>query len=354
MRGAVPITFRSYPAIKFAVFPAVPGLAITIAVGLTARVIAQRLPVLISEVPLAVLLGIVVANTLVLPKATAAGIKFSVQRVLRLGIVLLGARLSLGDVVGIGAGTLGLVVLCMSAALTTALLLGRAFRLPPRLALLIGVGTCICGNSAIIATAPVIEADERDVGFAIATITLFGTVAVFLYPLIGHALGLTDNVFGVWSGVAVNDTGQVLASSAAFSSAARDVATVVKLVRNTFMAPLILLIAWWWGQRAAGLAGGAAKRGAAKAFPLFVLGFILMAALRTSGVISGPVASALDGIAQFCILIALAGVGLNTNLARMRVVGGAPFYVGFGTAILLASLSLVLILALQVAPRSFL
>src|SRR5262249_52552891 len=137
----------------------------------------------------------------------------------------------------------------------------------PRLALVIGVGTAICGNSAIIATAPVVEADERDVGFAVATITLFGTLAVFLYPLIGHAVGLSDVSFGVWSGVAVNDTSQAIASSAAYSVVARDIATVVKLVRNTLMAPMILVIAWWWSRRTIKLTDGAVRRSALKAFP---------------------------------------------------------------------------------------
>src|SRR5204862_5093489 len=134
-----------------------------------------------------------------------------------------GARLSLGDVAQIGASALALVVFTMTAAFAFALLAGRVARLPPRLALLIGVGTSVCGNSAIVATAPVLDAEEREVSFAVATITLFGTLAVFLYPLVGHALGLTSQVFGTWTGVAVNDTSQVVAASAAFSPEARDI-----------------------------------------------------------------------------------------------------------------------------------
>lgn len=327
-----------------------PGLAAAVAVAVVARAVASGLPPAFSEVLIAVLLGIVIANSGVLPGATAAGLRFSVQRVLRLGIILLGARLSLGDVAQIGAGALGLVVLTMTVAFTFTFLVGRYLSLPPRLALLIGVGTAVCGNSAIVATAPVIDAEDREVGFAVATITLFGTLAVFAYPLIGHALGLSDPVFGVWSGVAVNDTSQVVAASAAYSSHARDIATVVKLVRNTLMAPLIVLIAWWWARQGT-VQAGEVRSGALRAFPLFVLGFLFVALLRTVGLIDRSLLSPIDQVAGACILVALAAVGLSTRVAQLRTIGPRPFYVGFGTAVFVAVLSLTAILALGAAPR---
>lgn len=287
------------------------------------------------------LLGIVVANTIGLPALAAPGVRVAVQRVLRLGIVLLGARLSLAAILAIGVDALGLVVACMTLALGAALLAGRLFALPPRLALLIGVGTAVCGNTAIVATAPVVKAEEREVSFAVATITLFGTLAVFLYPVIGRALGLSDADFGTWAGVAVNDTSQVVAASAAYSPEARDVATVVKLIRNALMAPLIVLIAWWWQRHAT---AGDARGGVRKAVPMFVLGFLMLAVLRTVGVIDGPTAALLDEVAKACILVALAGVGLSTRLREMRAIGPAPFVAGLGTAALLAALSLGAIL----------
>lgn len=326
------------------------GLGAAVLVAIVARVVASGLPPAFNEVLVAVLLGIVVANSGLLPAATAPGLRFSVQRVLRLGIILLGARLSLGDVAQIGAGAVGLVVLTMTAAFAFAVVVGRYVSLPPRLALLIGVGTAVCGNSAIVATAPVIDAEDREVSFAVATITIFGTLAVFAYPLIGHALGLPDAVFGVWSGVAVNDTSQVVAASAAYSPHARDIATVVKLVRNTLMAPLIVLIAWWWARRGT-VASGEVRAGALRAFPLFVLGFLFMALLRTAGLIPPSLATPIDQIATACILVALAAVGLSTRVAQLRTIGPRPFYVGFGTALLVAALSLTAIVALGAAPR---
>ncbi len=299
------------------------------------------------------LVGIVVANVgRPLPGGVAPGIRFAIQRVLRFGIILLGARLSLGAVVAIGAGALGLVLVSMTLAFTAALLVGRVLRLPPRLALLIGVGTAVCGNSAIVATAPVIDAEDRETSFAVATITLFGTLALFLYPFIGHALSLSDSAFGVWSGVAVNDTSQVVATSGAFSSAARDVATVVKLVRNALMAPLIVLIAWWW-QRTAGSASGNVGRSVRGAVPVFVLGFLALALLRSVGVINPALAGPLDQLATSLILVALAAVGLNTRIAQLRSIGATPFLAGLATAAVLAALSLSAILGLGIdaSPR---
>lgn len=286
------------------------------------------------------LLGIVVAYTFGSPAAAAPGVRFAVQRVLRLGIILLGARLSLAAIIAIGLDALGLVLVCMALALAVALLGGRIFGLPPRLALLIGVGTAVCGNTAIVATAPVIKAEDREVSYAVATITLFGTLAVFAYPFIGRALGLSDADFGTWAGVAVNDTSQVVAASSAYSPEARDVATVVKLIRNALMAPLIVLIAWWWQRHAE---AGDVSGGVRKAVPLFVLGFIALALLRTVGIIDTGLAALLDELARACILIALAGVGLSTRLREMRAIGPAPFYAGFGTSVLLAAVSLAAI-----------
>jgi uncharacterized integral membrane protein (TIGR00698 family) len=324
-----------------------PGLALAGLVAVIARIATPAVPV--SEVLVAVLLGIVVANTVPERPSYAPGIRFAVQRVLRAGIVLLGARLSLDAVLAIGASALGLVLVSMTVAFTVALLVGSALRLPRRLALLIGVGTAVCGNSAIVATAPVVKAEEREVSFAVATITLFGTLAVFVFPLLGRALGLGDETFGVWSGVAVNDTSQVVAASAAYSSPARDVATVVKLVRNALMAPLIVLIAWWW-QHSAEAAERSVGRSVRSAVPLFVLGFLALALLRSTGLIHPNVAALLDEIAKALILVALAGVGLNTRLAQLRAIGLTPFFAGLATAAVLAALSLMAILSLGIAP----
>ena len=181
-----------------------------------------------------------------------------------------------------------LIVLTMAASLGIVLAVSRLVRVEGRLALLIAVGSAVCGNTAIVATAPVIGAKAREVAYAVATITLFGTLAVFLYPAIGRAIVLPQPSFGLWAGVAVHDTSQVIATSAAYGPDALDVATVVKLIRNALMAPLLFLIATGWAARG-GEGVEAAGRGVRRAVPLFVFGFLALAALRTIGVIdAGP------------------------------------------------------------------
>jgi uncharacterized integral membrane protein (TIGR00698 family) len=348
--------------------PALPGLSLVCGVAVASRLLhgfipAATLQKALGEVLIAIGLGLLIRNTVGVPPRCEPGIKFAIHRVLRLGIILLGLRLVLQDVVATGLTALVLVVVCIAAALTLAYLLGRLFRIPARLALLIGLGTAVCGNTAIVAAAPVVEAKDEDVGFAIATITLFGTLAVLVYPLIGHLLGMTDRVFGLWAGLAVNDTSQVVAASAAFSSAALDTATVVKLTRNTLLAPLLILVGFAYSRatRHAGRAPASAARFSwTKLVPGFVVGFLLLSVARTAGIALGwlpqnvaapgelqsaaNVLRFLDEVARFAILVALAAVSLNTSVESLRRTGPKPFVVGFCVALLLAGLSLTLIL----------
>jgi uncharacterized integral membrane protein (TIGR00698 family) len=333
-----------------------PGLAAVFAIAIAARLLQSLgvLPREINDVILAVLAGLAIRNTVGVPALLQPGIRCALQRVLRLAIILLGGTLSFAAVVQIGAGALGIVVLCIAVALGVTYLVGRTAGVPVRLATLIGLGTAICGNSAIVAAAPVIKAKEEEVSFAVATITLFGTAAVFLYPTIGHLLGMTDGTFGVWAGTAVNDTSQVVATSFAYSPAAGQVATVVKLTRNALMAPVIVVVGLLYARAearsASNLVGSQIKF--FKVFPQFVLGFLALAVLNTLGVFAAfdslallpaPLSRLLGDIAKFLIVVALAGVGLGTDLKRMRTIGLRPFYVGFLAASILAVLSLTLV-----------
>ena len=206
------------------------------------------LPGIFGAVTVGLFLGILVAN--VRPtRAFDTGAKLARGWFLPVGIVLLGARLSLADILSTGLGAIVVLIIDIVLVLTVTLALGRALGLSPKLAALIGVGTAICGNTAIVATAPVIKAEERDVSFAVATITLFGTAAVIVFPLIGHALGMSDNLFGHWAGAAVNDTSQVAATGFSYSTEAGETATIVKLTRNTLMVPVIFAVGMWFASR---------------------------------------------------------------------------------------------------------
>jgi uncharacterized integral membrane protein (TIGR00698 family) len=238
----------------------------------------------------------------------------------------------------------------MAIALTAAHLLGRAAGIPGRLATLIGVGTAVCGNSAIAATAPVIRAHDDEVSFAIATNTVFGTLAVLLYPLIGKLMHMGEAAYGTWAGTAVNDTSQVVAAGFAYGDLAGRVATAVKLTRNALMGGVILAIGIAYARSGAEVATGSAWGRIKQSFPVFVVGFLVMALLNTLGFfvwlsaqVHIDVPRVLLETSRALILVALAAVGLSTRLEAMRQTGLKPFLIGLGVAALTSGASLLLI-----------
>jgi len=320
-----------------------PGLVVTIVCAITARWFHGLLPAkagaVVGEVVVAVLLGLVIGNLARLPEILTPGIRFSFHSLLRVAIVLLGAQFSFAQVVAIGGKSVLMILVLMSLALLVAHALGRMAGVPGRLATLIGVGTAVCGNTAITATAPVIHARDEEVSFAVATNTLFGTLAVFLYPLLGHALHLTDAAFGTWAGTAVNDTSQVVATGFAYSDAAGKVATAVKLTRNALMGVVIVGIGLAYARANASEVKGSLALRIKQSLPLFVLGFLLVAVLNTLGAVAWlgtllhrDLPHDLQVVSRFLILVALAGVGLSTRLSAMRKIGATPFFIGFATA----------------------
>ncbi|MFU8826416.1 MAG: YeiH family protein [Brevefilum sp.] len=346
-----------------------PGINLVLGVALVSRYLHGLLSAtwfgkVISEILIAILLGLYIRALIGRNEKLAPGINFAMKTILRFGIILLGLRLSLQDIAATGRNGLILIIICLSVALGLALGAQRLFKISPRLAALIGVGTAICGNSAIIATAPVIEADEEEVSFAVATITLFGLLAVLVYPYIGGLLGLSDSYFGLWAGTAVNDTSQVVAVSAMYSDQAQNVATIIKLTRNVLMAPLIFLIGVVY-QRAKSQRGDQSdsarpRFSVKKAIPGFVIGFVFMALVRTVGIAVGVlpqhVASpghlytaaqwliSADALSKFAILMALSAVGLNTSFSNLKRIGYKPLLVGTIVAVVLSITSLMLIL----------
>ena len=324
-----------------------------IAVALAARYAHDRVPpttgALVGEVIFAVVMGLAVGNVFRIPGFAQPGIAFAFQTLLRSAIVLLGATFSFAAALSIGGRSLAMVVFLMALALITAHAFGRALGIPGKLATLIGVGTAVCGNTAISAVAPVIGAKDEDTSFAIATNTLFGTLAVFAYPVIGHALGMTDAGFGTWAGTAVNDTSQVVATGFAYSESAGKIATVVKLTRNTLMGGVIILMGLVYAGGGQGTAGSLGQR-LKQSVPPFVLGFLGMCLLNTLGFVAWAshhlgrdlVVDA-QTAAKFLILMALAGVGLGTRLVAMRRIGLRPFWVGLATALVTSGAAFALI-----------
>ena len=317
------------------------GLIACVVIAVVARLAADRSGVSV-ETAIALVIGLVAASSTPLRHAVRAGAGIAARSALRIGVALLGARLTLDRVLDGGAGALIGVVIVVLLGLGLGYAGARLFGVPGRLGALISVGMAICGNSAILAVSPIVRAAERETAYAVSTITTFGLTAVIALPVLGTLLGLSDAQFGTWAGLAVNDTAQVVATGYAYSPPAGDLATIVKLTRNLAIAPVVIGAALLVPAVSASAPGtsGRATRGAAaastrlaiaRAIPWFVVGFVALAAARSAGLldgalpIGGTVASVLSGLSGWFILIALAGVGLGTDVRAMLRVGFRPF-----------------------------
>lgn len=315
----------------------------------------------ISGIMVAILLGILVNNLFRLPEVLRPGIRFSVVRILRLGIVLLGVRLSLAEVGAIGLKSLPIIVATVIAALAVVTYLGRRVGLTGRLGTLIAVGTSICGATAIVATAPTIGANDDEVSYSVACITLFGVVAMLVYPYAAHWLFDADTLrSGIFLGTAVHETAQVAGAGLVYQQyfddpKVLDVATVTKLVRNLSMLVVIPLMAVAYHRRST--EGGGTPRWYAL-IPLFIVGFAAMSALRTVGDIGErpfgllepaqwkTIVGIVKQLATYCLAIAMAAVGLGTSINGLLRIGLKPLGLGFVSALTVGVVSVLLIEAI--------
>lgn len=334
-----------------AVRPALPGVALAVVVGLVATAVATAVPVVGGPVP-AVVVGAVVGWTVRRRGdgtlgALAPGVKFSSSRVLQAAVVLLGAQLSIGAVLRIGAETLPVMLTTLVVCLVGAWAVGRALRVSSTLRTLIGVGTGICGASAIAAVTPVVGAVGADVAYAMSTIFLCNIAAVFVFPLVGHALGLSQHAFGVFAGTAVNDTSSVVATASVYGRQATDTAVVVKLVRTLMIIPIVVGLAGLEARRTAheqrAAAPGSAPAPGFRVFrlvPWFLVGFLVVVVFRTVGVLPADAAPGFAAVASFLITVALAAIGCSTDFGALRRAGFRPMLLGIVLWVLVAGTSL--------------
>ena len=314
----------------------------------------------VSPILIAILLGLLIRNTIGLPQIFEHGLDLSIKRILRLGVALLGIKLSVFAVGGIGLSALPIVVACIGSALLVAGLATRLLALPMRLGTLVAVGTAICGNTAIVAMAPVIGASDDETSYAVGTITLFGLIALFFYPFVAHFLFGADALLsGIFLGTAIHDTAQVAGAGLLYDQQfsapyALEAATVTKLLRNTFMILVIPLAAIAY--RREENSSSAVRLGIRKIVPFFVIGFVLMAGLRTWGDLGeAPLGGLLTaeqweaviaGVSDLSVVfltVAMASVGLGTHLARLKVLGFRPLVVGFMAALAVGVVSALLL-----------
>ncbi len=272
----------------------------------------------------------------------APGIGFAGKGVLQLSIVVLGTGLSLAKVVDVGGSSLPVMLGTFVVALGGAFLIGRALGINGELSTLIGVGTGICGASAIAATTAVIRPKQSNVAYAIGTIFTFNILAVLLFPPIGHLIGMTGHSFGLWSGTAVNDTSSVVAAAYSFGDGAGPYAIVVKLTRSLLIIPIVIVLAFVTARREAASQGERVSIPWRKVVPAFLVGFLVAAAINSLGLIPAGWHDALTFLGTFLITVALAGIGVGMRPAQLREAGHRPLLLGalLWVCVSLASLGL--------------
>ncbi len=323
----------------------------------------------ISAVMICLILGLVIRNVFKLPTFLNVGFKFSVKKLLRLGIILLGIRLSIIDVFKLGIIGIPIVLICITSALLITTFLNKKLKQPKRLGTLIAVGTSICGVSAIVATSPVIEAKEEETAYAVAVITVFGLIATIGYPIIAYFIfGGDATKAGLWLGTSIHDTSQVTGAALVFADlwslpSGLDVATITKLVRNVFMILVIPLMSFLYVKNQMKEATESdpnktnikSKVNIKKLIPVFVIGFLLVSILRSIGDVgigTSNLAFGLFGVgvwaeiikvikdfATILFVVALGGVGLSTDFSNFKGLGIKPFLVGLFAALTIGIVS---------------
>jgi uncharacterized integral membrane protein (TIGR00698 family) len=323
----------------------------------------------VSGVPVAIVLGLLVRNLLPVPAALFPGLKFATTTILRAGIVLVGIRLSLFDVLKLGVFGLPVVLGAIGTGLLFVTWFNRKLGLPPKLGTLIAAGTSICGVTAIVSTAPAIEADEREVAYAVANVVAFGLMGMLVYPYLAHAMLGSSETIGLFLGTAVHDTSQVVGAALTYKQVYGDdvvlrVATVTKLTRNIFLAAVIPILTWMHIRSQSRVGSGGMGAVTTTLIPGFVIGFVLMAVVRTIGDATLGSMGAAYGIftadawgsltrdlgdfwaSQILLGTAMAAVGLSTTFKVFRGVGFRPFAVGMAGALAVGAVGMTLAILL--------
>ena len=327
----------------------VPGFALAVGIAFVARWIESILPVpLIGASVIAMFIGMFINGLRKPGAAILPGIKFTSKKVLKFAIILLGASLNITTVLTVGRNSLLVMVFTLATCFGLGYISGRLLKLNWKMSNLISAGTGICGGSAIAAIAPVIDADDLDIAFGLSATFIFDMAMIVLFPIMGRALGLTDVMYGLWAGTAVNDTSSVVAAGFAFSEIAGDYATMVKLTRTLAIIPTVIIFALinMRLKKKAALAESNEKiKVDIKAiFPWFILGFLALSALNSVGVIPSNISATLKDISKFLMVAALAAIGLNTSFKDMRKAGPSPMLHGFIISALVVLVAIAVIM----------
>lgn len=327
-----------------------PGFSLALLIALLARLAESQLPVhLIGASVIALFIGMMVRQIYAPAPAITVGLKFTSKKVLKFSIILLGASLNISTILSVGKLSLTVMIFTLITCFGGGYIIGRWLNLNWKLSNMISAGTGICGGSAIAALAPVIEADDQDIAYAMSATFLFDMAMIVLFPIMGRLLSLSDMAYGLWAGTAVNDTSSVVAAGYAFSEAAGDFATMVKLTRTLSIIPVVLVFSLIQHRlkTKVNLDSGAvqADTSLGRVVPWFILGFLFMALLNSAGLFPPVFSSALRQTSKFLMIASLAAIGLNTDIREMKRSGINPMIHGF----IISALVVIVALAVEYA-----
>ena len=322
------------------------GVAICFAVAALSGLVEKLIPgELLGASIIALFMGTII-NSFFHPAWMKPALKFVSKKILKAAIVLLGASLSIRTIMSVGQMTFFVMIFTFAMCFGGGYFIRKLFGLNWKLSNLISAGTGICGGSAVAAIAPVIDADDKDIAFAMSSTFLFDMVMIALYPLMGKALGMTDIAYGIWAGTSVNDTASVVASGYAFSEAAGDFATMVKLTRTIAIIPTVLVFAWIgvrMKKKEMQATGDGKKVNMMKIIPWFIGGFLLLAVLNSVGCIPVAVSGGIKSTSKFLMVTALAAIGLSTSITDFKKAGLKPMFYGITLDTLVTLPALVVI-----------
>lgn len=331
------------------------GVALALVISVPAWLLGKQFEVIggpVFAILIGMALGLVLRHRADVVEATSAGIKYTSKKILQYAVILLGFGLNLGEIAKVGASSLPIIISTITTSLVISFVLCRALHIPKKISTLVGVGSSICGGSAIAATAPVIDADDEEIAQAISVIFLFNIIAALIFPSLGAMLGMSNEGFGLFAGTAVNDTSSVTAAAAAWDgmhpgSNALDHATIVKLTRTLAIIPITLFLAFWQVRQAKRAAEAGEGTGAAagtfdikKIFPFFILFFVLASVITTVFALPVAVTAPIKTLSKFFIVMAMAAIGFNTDIVKLVKTGGKPIFMGLCCWIGIACVSL--------------
>ena len=334
-----------------------PGILISVAIAALAAWVESLMPIhLIGAAVIAMFIGMVLNYFLKDTTVFKSGVKFTSKKILKFAIILLGLSLNITTILNVGKMSLTVMIFTLLTCFGGGYFIGKALGLNWKLSNLISAGTGICGGFAIAAISSTIDADDNDVAYAMSATFLFDMAMIVLFPIMGRALGMTDQAFGIWAGTAVNDTSSVVATGYAFSEGAGDFATMVKLTRTLAIIPTVITFAFIQLRLKRKEAMAKSENGSdlkanfsiAKIFPWFILGFLAMSIVASVFSVPAAVVAGTKKASKFLMVCALAAIGLNTSFADMKKAGIRPMIHGFIISALVVIVALLVEMAMGI------